>query len=82
MRAEEEEKEKMNERICDFVDEAIETERSRANNIYGKGAKGKMDVNIELLQGKILVKATFTPAEGVKPLEGRAEFGLSRKVKW
>ena len=83
MRAEMEEKEKMNEKICDFIDEAIETEQSKADYIYGKGAKGKMDVNINLShQGKIFVKALFTPAEGVKPLEGRSVFGLVRTVKW
>jgi len=70
------------DKICDFVEEAIDTEQSKADTIYGKGAKGKMNVNIELLEGKIVVKATFNPAEGVKPLEGRTVFGLFRSVKW
>lgn len=86
MRAEMEEQEKKTvatyDKICDFVEEAIDTEQSKADSIYGKGAKGKMDVNIKLLDGKILVKAEFQPAEGVKPLEGRSVFGLFRTVKW
>lgn len=82
MRAETEEQEKKRDKICDFVEEAIDAERSKADYIYGKGAKGKMDVSVELLEGKIRIKAEFKPAEGVKPLEGRTVFGLFRTGKW
>ena len=86
-KAEHEEKEKKKTvetyaKICDFVEEAINTEQSKADTIYGKGAKGRMEVDINLDDGKIVVKAEFKPAEGVKPLEGRTVFGLFRSVIW
>ena len=70
----------LNEYICDCVEETIETESAKAEYIYGKGAKGEMCVKIELLEkeNRICVKATFKPAEGVRPLEGRADFGITR----
>jgi hypothetical protein len=80
---EEMEKKGLSEKICDCVEETIEGERAKAEWIYGKDAKGKMSVNIDLKQeGKILIKAVFVPAEGVKPIEGRADFGITRNVKW
>jgi hypothetical protein len=85
-KAEHEEKEKKTvetyDKICDFVEEAINTEQSKADTIYGKGAKGKMNVDIKLTEGKLVIKAEFKPAEGVKPLEGRTVFGLFRSGIW
>jgi len=74
----------LSDRICGYIDDAIETESTKAEYIYGKDAKGEMSVKIELLEkeNRICVKAQFIPAEGVKPLEGRAEFGITRTTKW
>lgn len=82
MEEQEKKSEALMDKMTDAVDEAIATEQSKADFTYGKGAKGKMYVNIELLDGKLVIKAEFQPAEGVKPLEGRSVFGLFRKVKW
>ncbi len=72
----------LRDKFCDHIEETIDAEHSRADYIYGKGAKGKMDVKVELLEGKLLIKAVFIPAEGVKPIEGRVDFGITRNVKW
>jgi hypothetical protein len=82
MKAENAKQEQMMDKVVDYIDGAIDTEQTRVDWIYGKGAKGKMDVKVELLDDKLLIKVTFTPAEGVKPLEGRAEFGITRTTKW
>jgi len=68
--------------ILDRIEETIEVEKARADYLYGKGAKGKMDVKVQLLEGKIIIKAVFVPAEGVRPIEGRADFGITRTTKW
>ena len=71
---------KLNEMICDKVEEAMETERLKAEWVFGKGAKGKMSVNVSLNDGRIAIKAVFTPAEGVTPIEGRQPFGITRNM--
>jgi hypothetical protein len=82
MKAEEMEKKGLSVKICDCVEETIETEKAKAEYIYGKDAKGKMTVDIKLTEGKVLIKAVFVPAEGVRPLEGRTVFGITRTTEW
>ena len=75
-------KEELSVKICDAVEEAIEDEKAKAEWIYGKDVKGKMTVNIKLNEGHLTIKAIFTPEEGVRPLEGRREFGIIRTKNW
>jgi hypothetical protein len=81
-KAKEQEKEGLSVKICDAVEEAIEDEKEKAEWIYGKDVKGKMTVDIKLNEGHLTIKAIFTPEEGVRPLEGRREFGIIRTKKW
>ena len=86
MRAEMEQKEQTQEKygglICDWVEKSIEMEREKADWVYGKGAKGKMKVDIKLdgKEGKILVYCEFQPAEGVRPIEERKPVGRTIRV--
>jgi hypothetical protein len=84
LRAEMEEKEQNKETagrmICDWVERGIEAERAKADWVYGKGAKGKISVDIKLEEGKVLVYCEFKPAEGVRPIEGRKAVGQTVRM--
>jgi hypothetical protein len=84
MRAEMAEKEQKQEKyggmICEWVENSIEMERAKADWVYGKGAKGKMEVDVKLGDGNIRVYCEFKPAEGVRPIEGRRPVGQTIRM--
>jgi hypothetical protein len=84
MRAEMEQNEQMKAKygrtICDWVEKSMEAESEKADWVYGKGAKGKMEVNIKLEDDRVLVYCEFKPAEGVRPIEGRKAVGQTVRV--